>query len=48
MYVNKPAEDGLANAQLIKILAEHLKVKKYQIKIIKGHKSRDKIIEVNA
>jgi uncharacterized protein YggU (UPF0235/DUF167 family) len=48
VYVSKPAQDGLANEQLIEVLAKHLGVKKYQIKIIKGHRARNKIIEVNA
>ena len=48
VYLTKPAEGGLANAQLIDLLAEHLRVKKYQIKIIQGLKSRDKVIEVDA
>ena len=47
VYLTKPAQDGLANAQLIDLLSEYLKVKKYQIKIIKGDKSRDKLIEIN-
>ncbi len=46
VYLSKPAQDGLANAQLIDLLADYLQVKKYQIKIIKGQKSRDKIVEV--
>jgi len=48
VYLTKPAQDGLANIQLIVLLSEYLRVRKYQIKIIKGHKSRDKVIEVNA
>jgi len=47
VYLTKPNQDGLANAQLIELLAEHLKVKKYQIRITRGHKSRDKIIEID-
>jgi uncharacterized protein (TIGR00251 family) len=47
-YLTKPAQDGLANMQLIELLSAYLKVKKYQIKIIKGQKSRNKVIEVNA
>jgi len=46
-YLTKPNQDGLANAQLIELLAEHLKVKRYQIRIIRGHKSRDKAIEID-
>jgi hypothetical protein len=46
VHLTKPAQDGLANTQLIKLLSEFLNIKKYRIKIIKGHKSRDKLIEV--
>jgi len=46
VYLTRPAQDGLANEQLIELLSEYLKVKKYQLKIIRGHKSRDKLIEV--
>ena len=45
-YLTRPAQDGLANAQLIDLLARYLKVKKYQIKIIKGLKSRNKFVEI--
>lgn len=47
-YLTKAAQNGLANKQLIELLAGHLKVKKYQIKIIKGEKSRNKVIEIDA
>ncbi|MFH0762957.1 MAG: DUF167 domain-containing protein [Candidatus Omnitrophota bacterium] len=45
-YLTKPAQEGLANKQLVGLLSEFLKVKKYQIKIIKGEKSRDKVVEI--
>ena len=48
VYLTRPAADGLANAQLIELLAENLKVKKYQVKIVKGQKSRDKLIEISS
>jgi uncharacterized protein (TIGR00251 family) len=47
VYLTKPAQDNLANKQLIDLLSEHLKVKKHQITIIKGEKSRDKVIKIN-
>jgi uncharacterized protein (TIGR00251 family) len=47
-YLTKPAQDGLANKQLIELLAEYLKVKKYQVRIVKGEKSRVKIVETDA
>jgi len=46
VYLTKPAQDGLANAQLVDLLSRHFKVKKYRVKIIKGEKSRDKLIEI--
>ncbi len=48
IYLTQPAHEGIANKQLIELLAEHLKVKKYEIKIIKGEKSRNKVIEIYA
>lgn len=47
VYLTSPAQGGLANAQLIRLMSGHLKVKKYQVRIIKGHKTRDKVIEVD-
>ena len=47
-YLTKPAHDGLANDQLVELLAEYLDVKKYQVKIIKGLKGRDKNVEITA
>jgi len=46
VYLTRPAQDGQANAQLIEILTGHFKVRKYQLRIISGLKSRDKLIEV--
>lgn len=47
VYINAPAVDGKANKAIIKVLAEFLKIKKNDIKIIKGEKSREKIIQIN-
>jgi len=47
VYLTKPAQDGLANGQLVDLLANYLGAKKYQIKIIKGFKGRNKLIEFN-
>ena len=46
VHLIAPAVDGKANQALIQALAEHFGVKKRQIKIIRGEKSRQKIIEV--
>lgn len=48
VYLTRPAQDGLANLQLVDLLSEYLKIKRCQIKIIKGEKSRDKVVEINA
>jgi len=47
-YLTQPAHSGLANKQLIELLAKYFNVKKYQIRIIRGEKSRDKVIEIDA
>lgn len=47
VYLTQPPENGLANKQLIQVLAEHFNIRKYQIRIIKGGNSRDKLIEIS-
>jgi len=37
---------GKANKSLIKILAEHFNLKKSQVKIVGGDKSKDKIVRL--
>ena len=46
VYVNGPAVDGKANTAVVKALAAHFKVRKSGIEILKGHRSREKTIEV--
>jgi uncharacterized protein (TIGR00251 family) len=46
VYVQAPAVDGKANAALIVLLAEHFKVKKGAVQILRGEKSREKIIGI--
>ncbi len=48
VYLTKPAADGQANAQLIDLLSRHFKIKKYQVIIKSGLKSRDKLVEIDA
>lgn len=48
IYLTAPAEDNRANQALIKVLAEHLGVKKSMIIIKKGLRSRQKIIKIIA
>ena len=45
-YLTAPAVEGKANEALIEFLAEHFKTKKSKISIIKGLKSRKKIVEI--
>ena len=45
--VDAPALDGKANKRLIEILSDYFKVKKSSISIIKGLKSKNKIVEID-
>lgn len=44
IYLTAPAVDGKANDALINFLADHYHARKSQIEIIKGLKSRNKVI----
>jgi uncharacterized protein (TIGR00251 family) len=46
--VDAPASKNKANKRLIEILSEHFKVSKSSISIIKGLKSRNKIVEIDS
>jgi uncharacterized protein (TIGR00251 family) len=45
--VAAPPEKGKANERLIELLAEHFGVAKSCIKIVSGHTSRSKVVEVD-
>ncbi len=47
VYITAPPVDGKANKLLIKILAKHFGVKKSNVNIIRGEKSRNKIIQID-
>jgi uncharacterized protein len=47
IYLTAAAEDGKANKQLKEVLAGHLGVKKRNISIVIGTKSRNKVIEIS-
>jgi len=47
VYITAPAVDGKANKKLIEFLAGHFKVRKSEIFIKTGKKSRHKIIQIN-
>jgi uncharacterized protein len=48
VHLTRPAQDGQANDQLIQVLAAHFKIKRYQVKIVQGETSRNKIVAVDA
>lgn len=45
--INAPAVDGKANKELINFLSDYFNLKKSHIKILKGEKSRIKLISIN-
>ena len=47
IYLTAVPVQGKANAELIKLLSKELGVGKNRINIIKGEKSKEKIIEIN-
>ena len=47
VHLTAPAVDGKANEALARFLAEHYQVRKSQIEITKGLKSRHKVIIIN-
>ncbi len=46
VWVDAPAVEGKANKRLVEILAKYFGVRKSEIKIIRGEKGRNKVIEV--
>ena len=44
--VKSPAREGKANAELSEVLAEYYGVPKSRVRIIRGHRSRDKVVEI--
>ena len=46
VYLTAPPVDGKANEALIEFLSDHFDVPKREIEIIKGLKSRHKIIKI--
>ena len=46
VYLTAPPVEGKANKALIEFLAEHFGVKKSKITIIRGQKSRDKLVGI--
>jgi len=46
VYVTSPPTGGKANKAVVELLAEFFGIKKGDVKIIKGEKSREKIVEI--
>ncbi len=46
--VNAPASEGRANHRLIELLAEFFHTKKSNIRIVRGQKSKRKLVEVDS
>ncbi len=46
VWVDERAVDGRANKRLLEILAEHFKIPKSRITILKGTKTRNKTIQI--
>jgi len=46
VYLVSPPQKGKANKELIKFLAKYFKVKKIEVQIKKGEKSRNKLVEI--
>ena len=47
VHLKAPPVNGKATKELIEILSEYYKVKRSQISIIRGERSRNKIVEIN-
>ncbi|MBR3164336.1 DUF167 domain-containing protein [Candidatus Saccharibacteria bacterium] len=47
-YLNARAHDGEANRALVELIAASFSVPKTSIVIVRGHKSRHKLLEINA
>jgi len=46
VYLTSPPEGGRANLELIEVLAEHFGVPKSSVHILRGARSRRKLVEV--
>jgi len=46
-YLNSAPENNKANKELVKYLAEILGISKGSVKIIKGHKTKNKVVEIS-
>ena len=44
--VNPPAREGKANQRLIELLSEYFDIPKNRISILRGHKARNKVLDI--
>ncbi|MBN1492557.1 MAG: DUF167 domain-containing protein [Candidatus Omnitrophica bacterium] len=47
IYLRESATDGKANEALRRVLGKHFKIAKSLVRIIKGERSRNKIVEID-
>lgn len=45
-YITEAPEKGKANKAVVDLVARHYKVKKNQVSIVSGEKSRNKVVEI--
>ncbi len=46
VHVKSPPREGKANSELTEVLAEYYGVPKSRVRIVRGHRSRDKVVEI--
>lgn len=46
VYVHEPPLEGKANAAVIETLAEYFQIKRNQVILLSGEKSKDKVFEI--
>ena len=45
--VASEAKNGEANTNVVELMSDVLKVKKYQVDLVRGHKSHDKVVSIS-
>ena len=45
--VTAAPEDGKANEALVSLLSKQLQVPKFSVRVVRGHRARDKVVEVD-
>ena len=46
VYLAAPPVEGRANKLLLELLAKHFNLKKSQVRIVKGERARDKVVQI--